>query len=225
MSKGHKILFAVLIILMALLAASTGFLFAKNRSLQKSAKEKTTTPATSATKSVDDTKTTTTASTTAVTEPAPLNNRPSSPSDTVKVEPGQTLFSIGQTVGVSWTILATVNGINADDIKAGQSIIVPKNNQVGFTINQEKAKSLQSDVDAGKYPFRLSPTETAKSDSSPVYGLTPADAFTEKTIDTTAGTATVSVLKDGKTYLISLVQPVNKGAKGIWAIESIKQSS
>lgn len=223
MSRGHKVLFTILIVLIGLLAASSGFLFSKNRSLQKSSTSKTATPATSATKTVDDSKET--AATSSVTEPAPLNNRPSSPSDTVKVEQGATLFSIGQDVGVSWIILATVNGINADDIKAGQSIIVPKNNQVGFTINQEKAKSLQTDVDGGKYPFRLSASETAKSDSSPVYGLTPADPFTEKTIDLTAGTATISVLKDGKTYLISLVQPVNKGAKGIWAIEKIKPSS
>lgn len=227
MSRGLKILFTSLLFLIAILAASTGFFYSKTLSLQKNSTAKTTTPSTSATKTVDDSKTTTavTSSDSTATTAAPLNNRPSSPSDTVKVEQGETLFSIGQKVGVSWTILAEVNGINADSIKAGETIIIPKNNQVGFTVNQDKAKSLQTDIDGGKYAFRLSATETAKSDSSPVYGLTPTDTYTEKTIDATAGTATISATKDGKTYLISLVQPINKGAKGIWVIESIKLSS
>jgi len=224
MNRGLKILFAGLLVAILLLAASTGFLYSKTLSLQK---KNSSTPASTtsagATKNVTDTAGST--STSAVTTPAPLGNRPSSPTDTVTVEKGQTLFEIGQKVGVSWTILAETNGINADDIKAGQTIIVPKDNQVGFTINQDKAKSLQTAVDNGQYAFRLTPADTAKSDSSPVYGLTTTDTFTQKTVDLTAGTATVLATHSGKTYLISLTQPETKGAKGIWAIESIKPQS
>ena len=221
MNKGLKILFGVLLFLILILAMSTGFFLSKTLSLQK---KNNSTPAattsTSTTKNVTDHTTSSTPST--ATTAAPLGNRPSSPSDTVTVAQGQTLFQIGQTVGVSWTVLAEANGINADAIKAGQMIIVPKNNQVAFTINQDKAKSLQASVDNGQFPFRLSPIETAKSDCSPVYGLVATDTFSQKTLDINTGSATVLATHGDKTYLISLVQPQTKGAKGIWAIESVK---
>lgn len=229
MTKGFKIVLVVLIVLIGLLATITGFLFAKTNSLQKklnSSKPSETAKNTSATETAKTSTATTQSSTSATaTTAAPLGNRPSSPSDTVSVGNGETLFTIGQKAGVSWTILAEANGIDADKIQAGQTIIVPKNGEVGYTVSQEKAQSLQKDVDSGKYAFRLSPVETAKSDAPTVYGLATTDTYTQTKIDESAGSAEVTVTKADKTYIINLVQPVTKGAKGIWAIESVKPQS
>lgn len=229
MSKGFKVVLIVLIACVTLLAASTGFFYAKTKSLQKKVSSSTTKNTDSATtKDISDKSTQANVSTSTSTSEltaAPAGNQPSSPSDTVTVGNGETLFEIGQKVDVSWTLIGEANGIDADKIKAGQTLIIPKNNEVGYTINQEKAQSLQKDVDGGKYAFRLSPVDTAKSDSPSVYGLMITDTFTQVKIDETAGSAEVSASKAEKIYLIKLVQPVTKGAKGIWAIESIKPQS
>ncbi|OGD57329.1 hypothetical protein A2V71_00720 [Candidatus Berkelbacteria bacterium RBG_13_40_8] len=225
MNKQFKILFIVLLVVIGLLATSTGFFYAKTVSLQN---EDKTSASQEGSKKITDTTATTTDTTaesstpSAVTTPASLGSRPSSPSDTVTVKSGDTLFSIGQDVDVSWTLIAEANGITDEKIKVGESLIIPKNNQIGFTVNQEKAASLQKDVDAGKTLFRLSALDTAKSDSSPVYGIETTDNFTQDKIDETAGSATISVTHGDATYSINLIQPVTKGPKGIWAIESIK---
>lgn len=228
MSKGLKILFVSLMVVIGLLAASTGFFFAKTRSLQKGTK--TNQSATDTTKKTTDTATTTDSakvtndSSSTVTEAAPLGNRPSSPSDTVTVEAGETLFAIGQKVGVSWTAIAEANGVEADKIQAGQTLIVPKNNQISYTLNKEKAASLQQEADAGKNLFRLSAADTAKSDAPTAYALAATDTFAQIKIDEAAGTAQVTATHGDKSYVVNLIQPVTKGSKGIWAIESIKPS-
>lgn len=224
MTRAQKVVFGILIVLVGLFAAGTGYFYSKSNSLSKTNSENETKNITSTSTEpiVADTPATTTPSTSAVSTPAPLNNRPSSPSDTVIVGAGETLHAIGVKVGVSWTILADVNGIDANKIKAGDTIIVPKNNQVSYTVNTEKATALQKEADGGSLAFRLSATETAKSDSSPVYGLGTADTYTQDKIDLTAGTATVTATKGTKKYTITLQQPITKGVKGIWAITAIK---
>lgn len=214
-----------LLVIIGILAGVGGFYFAKTSNLEKNRTAnsntiKNTASVSTTTNANVNANTNTAVST--VTQPAALGNRPSSPSDTVVVAQGEILSQIAEKVGVSWMKIAEANGVEADKIKAGQTLIIPKNNQISYTVNQEKAASLQKDTDGGKYPFRISAVETAKSDSSPVYGLTTTDTFSQTQIDENAGTATVSAVKADKTYIISLVQPVTKGAKGIWAISLIK---
>jgi LysM repeat protein len=223
MTRAQKVVFGILIALVALFAGGTGYFYSKSNSLSKTdnATDTKKTTSTSTEPIVAETPVTT-PTTSAVSTPAALNNRPSSPSDTVIVGAGETLYAIGVKVGVSWTVLAEVNGIDANKIKAGETIIVPKNNQVSYTVNTEKATALQKEADGGAIAFRLLDTETAKSDSSPVYGLGTADTYTQDKIDLIAGTATVTATKANKKYTITLTQPVTKGAKGIWAITSIK---
>ena len=214
----------MLVISIGLLAASTGFFYAKTRSLQKSTNNSTKENQ-DANKNVTETAANTSQEVAlSVTQPAPIGNRPSSPSDTVVVEAGETLFVIGQKVGLSWTVIAEANGIEGDKIQAGKTLFIPKNGQISYTVNQDKANFLQKEADSGKNAFRLSPVETAKSDCSPAYGLSTSDPFTQTKIDQAAGTAVVNVTHGGKSYTISLTQPVTKGAKGIWAIQSIKPS-
>jgi len=214
-----------LLVIIGLLAGVAGFYFAKTISLGKnqtvnSNLNKNTASTTISVNTNVNANTNATAS--VVTQPAALGNRPSSPSDTIVVASGETLSAVGTRVGVGWMKIAEANGIEADKIQAGQTLIIPKNDQVGYTVNQEKAASLQKETDGGKYAFRISASETAKSDSSPAYGLTTTDIFTQTAIDENVGTATVSAAHNAKTYIISLVQPVTKGAKGIWAISLIK---
>lgn len=229
MSKAVKILLAILIVVATFLATSTGFFYAKSNSLEKklSDGQKTTDEAAATVSDKAETTTTTTTTppvtdTTSTVTASSTDSRPSSPADTIVVGEGETLFAIGQKTGVSYTLIAEANGIDANKIKVGQSLMVPKNNQISFAVIKEKAASLQKDVDGGKYGFRLSAVDTAKADSPTAYGLASTDSFVKGTVDATAGSATVTVIKGDKTYLITLIQPVTKGEKGIWAIESIK---
>lgn len=231
MDRSLKVFITLLITVAALLAASSGYLLASNYNLQKkssSSSDKKVSDSSAATSLSNETTTSSSDSATTnaskVVAASALDERPSSPSDVVTVASGDTLFSVGQKVGVSWTELALVNGINADKIKIGQTIIVPKNNQVSYTVNDSKVSELQTKVDAGKIQFRLSAIDTAKSDSSPVYGLTVSDSFKQSQIDLVGGSATILATHDGKSYTINLIQPSKKGAKGIWAIKSIKTS-
>ena len=235
MNKQTKAFIGILFVIIALLAASSGFLFVQNRNLKKTGnstdtKQTIDTADTQNDQTKDEADKTdsstdkedTTVST--VTSPAPLGSRPSSPSDTYKIEIGETLFSIGQKFDLTWMQVAEASGIaDVNKIQVGQSLIIPKNNQVSFTIDSTKAKEIQTKVDSGKDTFRLSALDTAKSDSSPVYSISPELTFKESKVDTASGTATILVVKsDNKTYEIKLTQPATKGDKGIWAIESIR---
>lgn len=223
MAKSHKVLIILLIVIATLFATSTGFFYSRNVSLEKKVNNSNSTNSNTITNTAATTTTpTTSSSSSAGISISPLNNRPSSPTETVTVEKDETLFAIGQKVGVSWTELANVNGIDANKIKAGDIIVVPKNNQVSYTVNSDKVSALQKEADSGKSTYRFSALDTAKSDISPIYGLVPTDVFTQTKIDNTSGTAEILAKKGDKTYTISLSQPGTKGAKGIWAIISIK---
>lgn len=242
MNKGNKVVFIILLSMIGLLAASTGILLAMNFSNPKTSctdvsqvnKPAADTSAVLADK--DDTAVTTPTTQTAtpatssetpsaVTEAAPLGDRPSSPTDSHTVASGETLFQIASKYSLTWIQIADANGISeadANKIKVGQVLIIPKNSQIGYTVNQTKAQALQTEVNAGKKVFRLSAIDTAKSDVAPSYGIAVADTFKETKVDQAAGTATITVTKNGKIYEIKLTQPATKGEKGIWAIESIK---
>lgn len=231
MTRAIKVLLAVLIVVATFLATSTGFFYAKSNSLQKKIDESQKTTEKTDAKVSDTTETISTApdantevkvDTTPAVSTSSSDSRPSSPADTVVVGDGENLFEIGQKAGVSYILIAEANGIDANKIKVGQTLMVPKNNQISFAINKTKAASLQEDVDSGKYAFRLSALDTAKADSPTAYGLVSTDSFTKGTVDASAGSATVTATKGDKIFTITLIQPATKGDKGIWAIESIK---
>lgn len=232
MTRGLKILLVVLIVLVGVLAGAAGFFYAKSVTLEKKLGSDTSTlsPSTKDTSTDESTTTTPSAttpstSTSSVAQPAATGNRPSAPTDTYTVLAGDTLSIVGSKLDISWLTLAEANGLSEEDankIKVGQVLIVPKNNQISYTINTAKAQEIQEKVSGGKDTFRLSPTDTAKSDAPSAYGLAVTDTFTQKTVDVAAGTATVTGTHNGKNYEIKLSQPVTKGDKGIWAIESIK---
>jgi len=244
MNRSNKVVFVILIIIIGLLAASTGILLAMNLNTNSgggstvTAKKTTQTPTTTkdstTTATTDKTTDTTTAPVTtpatpsAVTEAAPIGDRPSGPTDSHKVAIGETLSVIAKLYDLNWVAVADANGLSeadANKIKAGQTLIIPKNNQISYTVNQTKAQSLQAEVDAGKKVFRLSALDTVKSDISPCYGIVVADTYKETKVDNTSGTATITVTHNSKIYEVKLTQPATKGAKGIWSIESVKPVS
>jgi len=223
MNKQTRFVFFVLVALVAILAASTSFFAAKT--YKNSAKKSQ--PSSNASSSIGGEATNegsakpTTSSSSQVTKAASTVEKPSKPTDTYVVQKGETLFVVAQSQGVNWQDLAEANGItDADKIQADQTLIVPKGGEVDFTLDNTRATSLQKDAEGGKYQFRLSPEETARSDAPPCYGIQVADDFVLKSNDN--GSAQVQVSIDSKNYLIKLTQPITKGEKGIWAIESIK---
>lgn len=151
--------------------------------------------------------------------------------ETYTVLPGDTLFGISIKFDVSMDELAKLNGItDSNQIKAGQVLKIPK---VGATsenaeIDLEKMREIQAEVDKGNQPWRLDPVEVVKATAPASYEFSAVDTYTLKSKDLEKGQAVVEVkqTKDSKVnlYEVSLIQPVTKGEKGIWAISSIKKT-
>jgi|GEM_PF-815506 len=232
MTNGLKVLIITLIVIIGLLASTSGYFYAKSLNLENQTKDTTANTAPSE-GTVSDTSTATTDTATpagstasaSITQASSSGNRPSAPTDTYTVTSGDTMSIIGGKLDISWLTLAEANGLTTDDankIKVGQVLIVPKNNQISYTVNTAKAQELQNKANSGTDTFRFSAADTAKSDAPTAYGLAVTDSFTLKSTDTTTGVATVTGVHNGKNYEIKLTQPITKGDKGIWAIVSIK---
>ncbi len=211
----------MLIVIIGILAASASFFYAKTTQSPKSEK----TPSSLGSSSIEATSLPTPEKSSQVIEPASSSKKPSTPSDVYTIEKNETLFEVAEKHDLTWTELAEINGLeDADKIMVGQVLVIAENGEVKFTINQEKADNLQGGADSGKFDFRLSPEETARSDSPPIYGLSVEDSFVLEEKDDLRGTAIVKAKKGDQKYLIKLSQPSIKGEKGIWAIISIQQT-
>jgi len=221
MDKQMKILFYGLVVLVGILASTTTFFAAKSRSLNsgKTAVKSTQSPSTTSTEAVA---TPSPQVSTAVTRPA--TEKPSSPNKTYTIQAHETLFGIAQEQGTTLTELAEANGItDPNKIQAGQVLYIPENGQIEFRIDNTKATAIQAQVDQGKNQWRLSPEETARADAPGVYGLKVTDTYSLKNRDETNGQATVQASSEAGNFLVTLTQPITKGQKGIWAIETIKK--
>lgn len=157
-----------------------------------------------------------------------LSLGPSQPKQTHKVEKGETLFAIGQKYNVEWTSIVKANGLADENlIKAGDLLVVPTIDvkagisQVDFSIDQEKSKIIQSQATSNQ-AWRLDPVEVAKKEGSGVYGLTVNDNWVLGSKNSETGVATVRVAREDEQYEVNLVQPVEKGEQGIWAITAVK---
>lgn len=222
MTKQMKMLFYGLVVLVGILAASTTFFAAKSRQGGSNTQvTKSNPPAVSSTEG-EETKNPTPQVSTAVTRPA--TEKASHPAKTYTIQSRETLFGIAQKEGTTMSELAEANGISdTDKIQAGQVLIIPENGQVEFILDNTKAANLQSGVDQGKTAWRLNPDETARADASGAYGLEISDVYTVKDRNDEGGKATVNASSENGNFVIILIQPVTKGQKGIWAIQSIKK--
>lgn len=222
MNKQTRAVFFFLVAIIAILAASTSFFAAKTFKMNG---EQNKSPDAKISESIISTgsenQAPTPAQSSGVTRAAASTEKPSLPADTYTVQKGETLFTVAQVQGSNWQDITEANGLtNADKIQAGKALIIPKGGQISFTVDNTRSTVIQKDADQGKYQFRLSPVETARSDAPPCYGITITDNFTLKNKDDSG--AQVQVSHEGKNYIIKLIQPITKGDKGIWAIESIK---
>ena len=218
MTKQMKIVFYGLIVLVAILASSTSFLAFKSYNTAKPQPS----PKSSSTDSLqaaNSTSTPTSQISTAVTKASSSSERPSDPADTYTIQRGDLLAEIAQNHGLTLDELSSANAIDdPNKIQAGQIILLPKNNQINFIVDNTKAANLQKFVDNGKYPWRLDPVETARADNASAYGLGISNNYVLKDKNLNDGQATATVSHNGRTYQIKLVQPITKGEKGIWAI-------
>jgi len=220
MEKKTRTIFYSMLILIAILGASTTFLAAKNFK-NRDRVNLLLSPTPSGMPSMAATPTANQSA--AVKRAATATEKPSRPADTYIIQKGETLFTIAQSQGTTQTDLAEANGISdANKIQAGQVLVMPKGGEVGFIVEGARAEALQKDVDQGKLSFRLKPDETARSDAPAIYGLTVSDQFILKNRDDNQGTAEVEASMENRKFLIKLSQPATRGPKGIWAISSIK---
>jgi len=152
---------------------------------------------------------------------------------TYTVLPGDTLLGISVKLEVPMDELAKLNGItDANQIKAGQVLKIPISGTTAQTgqiqIDLAKMKEIQDLVNQGNQPWRLDPVEVVKADAPASFEFTALDTYSLKSKDDVKGEAVVEVKKekDSKsyTYEVSLIQPVDKGPKGIWAITAIKET-
>lgn len=221
MNRQTRLVFFFLVALVAILAGSTSFFAAKTYKMNSGSKiEQAATLSATIDSSADVNTSPQPTSTSSIIKPATSAEKPSKPADTYTIQKGETLFAIAQAQGLNWQDIAEANGLtDVDKIHAGQVIILPKGGQINFTIDNTRATSLQKDT--GKYQFRLSPEETARSDAPNAYGLQVGDSYVLKNRDE-SGNAQVQATRESKNYIIKLIQPITKGEEGIWAIESIR---
>lgn len=219
MNKQTRIVFFGLIGIVAVLAASTVFFAAKSR---QSGAKSSPSPKKTTTISDQSAATPTPQISTAVTRAASSSERPSNPTDTYTIQKGDSLFNVAEQNGLTMDELAAANNIiDTNKILSGQVLLIPKNGLINFTIDNTKATALQTSVDNGKFSWRTSPEEVARSDNAGAFGLKTTDSFTLKDKNLVEGQATVLASHEGKNYLIKLTEPITKGDKGIWAIVSI----
>jgi sensor domain CHASE-containing protein len=94
-------------------------------------------------------------------------------------------------------------------------------NTAVITPTSDMVKQWQQEADSGQADWRLDPTSAAKEMSTD-YGFTTEDQFSASTSSQSQNT-TVQAQHGGQTYLFTMYQPGQTGAKGIWAIKSITQ--
>lgn len=80
----------------------------------------------------------------------------------------------------------------------------------------------QEEVDGGANLWRLDPVDAVRYQGG-LYGFDPySDEFTLVNVDLGRGQAVVRVKHDGRDYEVILTQPVRRGEKGVWWIDTIR---
>lgn len=138
MTRGTKILITFLIIVIAALSTSSGYLFAKNANLVKQAgtgletsadkNSATVTTDTSAATTVTPTPVVSVSTSPTVTPTPKPTTSISTTGEKYTVKSGDTMYSIALQFKVNWLDLAKANGLDettANKIKIGQVLVIP----------------------------------------------------------------------------------------------------
>ncbi len=87
-------------------------------------------------------------------------------------------------------------------------------------VDEDRAEWLQQRADEGIETFRTDPLQAARFDGRMV-GLTAEDEL--ELIDEAQGRAEVLVRRNGREYVMEMIQPAREGEGGIWLISSIEE--
>ena len=163
------------------------------------------------------------------TQPAEPKGRVSYPANVYTVKAGEGLYTVGQKMGMSWSLIQLANGItNADAVQLGNVLVVPKYYKntdyyrINFIINEDIATEVNLKVRDQKESEYFDPIKVSKSSALTYWGISEKDDFSLFEEDKSAGQATVIAKKSDATNIIGLVQPKIKGDNGLWAISYIE---
>lgn len=224
MTKKSWFLFAILLVIIAILSSTSSFFYLKSKSSPTVAPTEVP-EAEIAAANISPSATATPTSKVSAAAVSSPSNRPSSPTDTYTIQKGDSLLAIATENGLTASELSAANGItDANKIQAGQVVIIPKAGVISYTVDETRVANLEKAIANGKYAFRLDPVETAKADTNPAFSLQSSDTYVIASKDDQAGKAIVNATHETLKYTISLTQPATKGPKGLWAITSIKEA-
>jgi len=213
----NSILFIILIVMVAGLAASTSYLFLnKEDSTSSQPKDLTQTilsgNETTETKELSEKK----------------GSFPSNPMIVYEVAAGDTLNPIGLKFDINWTHIAKLNSIKEPFvIYKGKILFIPQRDEitgvikVNFGIDKEKAQEFQDKIKTSKMQW-ADPLVVAKISNAGVASLNSDKAiFKLASLDETSGKAHVTAILEDKSFDIFLTQPLGLGKEKIWVINYI----
>lgn len=164
-----------------------------------------------------------------LTVPAEPKNRLQYPSNTYIVQPKEALFTVGEKLGLPWSLIKKTNGLTSDSVQANQVLAIPKIStetdyyRLNFTINEIVATELNIELRNQTTNERFDPVAMAKKYGEPYFGLKENDEYTLVERDKSRGVATVKIEKgDGVAVIMGLVQPKIIGENGLWAVSYIE---
>jgi hypothetical protein len=135
-------------------------------------------------------------------------------------------------MGVSWLTIKAANGLKDENlIQADYPLVIPKLSQetdyyrVSFLINEERASELNRELRTQDKSEWFDPIQVAKTRVEPYFNTTENDNFRLVEADLSKGTALVEVKTDTRLVYVGLVQPKEKGEKGLWALYYIEDRS
>lgn len=168
--------------------------------------------------------------------PRPLNaveDRSQPVAHTVAI--GETLSSIGLTYRVPWEAIAAYNEIPPPyQVKAGTVLNIPpaglieeqvaaakkiQETEVGLDLG--RLTEAQHEVAAGRLLWRLDPIEVIKRDAPIRFQFDDRAIYFLKSKDGERGEARVDIERGKRQFEVHLVQPIDRGPQGVWAIKKI----
>ncbi len=160
-----------------------------------------------------------------LTVPAEPKGRLSYPANTYKVQPKESLYAIGEKMGVSWLIVKAANGLKDENlIQADFPLVIPKLSKetdyyrVNFLINEERASELNRELRDQDKSDWYDPALVAKANVEPYFNANENDNFRLVEADYSKGTALVEAKTDTRVVYVGLIQPKTKGQRGMWAL-------
>lgn len=148
---------------------------------------------------------------------------------------GETLSSIGLAYNLPWEAIAAYNEIGPPyQVKAGTVLKIPpagliedqvkaakKIQETELPLDLPRLTEAQKEVAAGRLLWRLDPIEVIKRDSPVRFQFDDRAIYFLKSKDTLTGLASVDIERFNRQFEVHLVQPVEQGPQGVWAIQKI----